>query len=103
MLNLVRSRVCGWVLVAMFSACPANAKSPDQNEVSRAVARGEIRPLAEMLSVVRSKLPGEIVGVEIERENGRWQYELRVVDASGRVFEVSIDARTGGIDRIREK
>jgi hypothetical protein len=103
MLNSFRSGVCSWVLVALLCAWPANADSPDQNEVSRAVERGEIRPLADMLSMIRSKLPGEVVGVEIEHENGRWQYELRVVDASGRLFEVSMDARTGSIDRIKEK
>lgn len=103
MLNSFRSRVYEWVLVALLCACPANAESPDQNDISRAVERGEIRPLADMLSVLRGKLPGEVVGVEIEHENGRWQYELRVVDASGRLFEVSIDARTGSIESIREK
>jgi uncharacterized membrane protein YkoI len=101
--NSFRSRVYGWILVALLCACPANAESPDQNEVSRAVERGEIRPLADMLSAIRSKLPGEVVGVEIENESGRWQYELRVVDASGRLFEVTMDARTGSIDRIKEK
>ena len=49
------------------------------------------------------KLPGEVAGVEIERERGRWLYEFRVVDAKGRLYEVYIDAGTGEIERIREK
>ena len=45
----------------------------------------------------------EIAGVEIEREDGHWIYEFRVVDGSGRLFEVYIDARDGTIERVKEK
>jgi uncharacterized membrane protein YkoI len=44
-----------------------------------------------------------VVGVEIEQKKGRWFYEFRVADAKGRLFEVYVDARSGMIDRIKEK
>jgi hypothetical protein len=75
----------------------------DQDMARHAVERGEIKPLAEIFKAVRSKLPGEVVGVEIEQKKGRWFYELRVADAKGRLFEVYVDARSGTIDRIKEK
>ena len=68
-----------------------------------AVERAEIRSLADILDVLRGKLPGEVVGVEIERKNGRWLYEFRVVDEKGRLFEVYVDARTATIERTKEK
>ena len=55
------------------------------------------------LTAVRGKLPGEVAGVEIDRKDGRWRYEFRVVDSQGRLFEVYIDARNGEIQRIKEK
>jgi uncharacterized membrane protein YkoI len=85
---------------------PAAARDDDasqRDEVRRAVERGTIRPLAEILTAIRDKLPGEVAGVEVERKDGRWLYEFRVVDGKGRLFEVYVDARTSTIERIKEK
>lgn len=80
---------------------PAHAH--DHDEARRAVEAGEARPLTEILSIVRDKLPGEIVRVNLERRHGLWAYELRVVDSKGQLFEVHVDARSGEIGRIKEK
>jgi uncharacterized membrane protein YkoI len=74
-----------------------------REDVRRAVESGEIRSLADIIATVRGKLPGEVAGVEIERKDGRWQYEFRVVDSQGRLFDVYINARNGEIERIKEK
>ena len=93
---------------ALVAASPRVADARDQdelrrNEVRRAVETGEIHSLADILSTLRGKLPGEVAGVEIEHEGGRWRYEFRVVDGQGRLFEVYVDARSGEIERIKEK
>jgi uncharacterized membrane protein YkoI len=44
-----------------------------------------------------------VTGVEIEQKARRWIYEIRVADGKGRLFEVYVDARTGEIERIKEK
>ena len=94
--------------VALVAATPRLADARDQDElrrdeVRRAVETGEIRSLADILNTVRDKLPGEVAGVEIERKDGRWRYEFRVVDSQGRLLEVYVDARSGEIERIKEK
>ncbi|GLR95435.1 hypothetical protein GCM10007858_30700 [Bradyrhizobium liaoningense] len=71
--------------------------------VRRAVEAGEIKSLADILASVRGKLPGEVAGVEIERERGRWLYEFRLVDDKGRLYEAYVDARSGEIEHIKEK
>ena len=43
----------------------------------------KIKPLAEILQIVRDKLPGEVAGVKLERKHGRLVYEFRVVGARG--------------------
>jgi uncharacterized membrane protein YkoI len=86
-----------------LGAAPAVARDHDHDAARRAVERGEIRPLAEILAAVRSQLPGDVVGVGIEQKNGRWLYEFRVVDRRGRLFEIYVDARTARIEQIKEK
>ncbi len=90
-------------LAAAIAAHPPPAAARDHDAVRKAVESGEVRPLTEILAAVRGKLPGEIVGVEIERKNERWMYEFRALDRAGRLFEIYVDARTGDIERIKEK
>jgi uncharacterized membrane protein YkoI len=75
----------------------------DHDEAREAVNRAEIRKLAEILSAVKEKLPGEIVGVEIEHKHGVWYYEFRTVDGTGRIFEVYVNAKTAEIAKVKEK
>lgn len=110
---MTRARLCrpitGLMLVALALAGSASAGAHDHSgrrdhdEARLAVQRGEIRPLAELLSIVRDKLPGEITGVEIERHHGEWLYEFIVVDKIGRLFEVYVDPQSGAIRKTREK
>lgn len=93
------------IVGTMFAAGLAYADDDehDQDIARQAVERGEIRALADILAIVRNKLPGKIVRVKIERKKSRWYYEFRIVDTKGRLFEVYVDARTGEIERIKEK
>jgi uncharacterized membrane protein YkoI len=81
---------------------PARADD-DAGRVRQAVEKGEIRPLSEILAVTREKLPGDVIGVEIEREDGRWRYELKVIDGQGHLFEVYVNAQSAVVERIKEK
>lgn len=76
-------------------------RRPDQ--MRAAVERGEIKPLVEVLKLVQSRLPGEIVGVEAEFKDGRWTYEFRVLGSGGRLYEVEVNATTAEIGKIEEK
>jgi uncharacterized membrane protein YkoI len=77
--------------------------SHDHDKALQAVKSGEIRPLAEILSIVQDKLPGEVVRTKLEQKEKVWVYEFRVVDREGQVFEVYVDARSGEINRMRKK
>lgn len=97
------SFLLGIVMTALCWSGSALADPLDQDAVRLAVERGEIRPLAEILTALRGKLPGDVVGVEVEQKKGRWLYEFRVVDPRGRLLEVYVDARNAEIDRTKEK
>jgi len=69
----------------------------DHDDAREAVARGEALPLSEILRIVRRVEPGEVIEVELERDDGRLEYEIEVLTQSGRVRKVTLDARTGAI------
>jgi uncharacterized membrane protein YkoI len=91
------------IALAGLPAAAARADGHEQDELHRAVERGEIRSLADILAAIRDQLPGEVAGVEVERKNGHWIYEFRVVNGHGRLFEVRVDARSAVIERVKEK
>ncbi|HLI10041.1 MAG TPA: PepSY domain-containing protein [Alphaproteobacteria bacterium] len=93
------------VVIMTMPLLPARAGDDDADyrAIRQAVQNGEIRSLSDILAVTRGKLPGDVVGVEIEHKHGHWQYEFRVADNQGRLFEVYVDAHTGDIERIKEK
>ncbi|WP_159997423.1 PepSY domain-containing protein [Roseomonas sp. 18066] len=66
----------------------------EQDCARQALERGEIRPLEDVLAVVRRAVPGDIVGVELDRDDGRWIYEIKVLTARGQRREVEIEATT---------
>lgn len=91
------------VLLAPLPAAASDHDKGAPDAVRRAVEAGEIKSLADILASLRDKLPGQVAGVEIERERGRWIYEFRLVDDKGRLYEAYVDARSGEIERVKEK
>ncbi len=92
-----------FALIGPAAGVHADDGKHDQDAVRQAVERGEIKALADIINAIRGTLPGEIVGVEIERKRGRWFYEFRVAGSKGRLFEVYVDAQSGTVERIKEK
>jgi uncharacterized membrane protein YkoI len=100
-LHRVRTLILAAAVLLAASGAPALAR--DQDDARRAVEAGEIRPLADILNTVKGTLPGEVVGVKLEREAGAWMYEFRVVDEKGRLLKIHVDARSGEVERTKEK
>jgi uncharacterized membrane protein YkoI len=68
----------------------------------RAVERGETLPIAELMERLKTRVPGQVVGVEFEREHGKWIYEFKVIDDTGRLVEVYVDAQSGTVLSMEE-
>lgn len=82
------------VLVTMVAAMPGRA---DDDHVRARAARqaGEIRPLEEIMAAAKRDNPGEVVAVELEREHGRWIYEVKILSPQGDIRRLDYDARSG--------
>lgn len=58
---------------------------------------GRIMPLEDLISQVRSEYPGRIIEVELDDDDGRYVYELELVDENGVVWDLEVDASTGQV------
>jgi uncharacterized membrane protein YkoI len=73
---------------------------PSRDDLNQLVKQGRIRPLAVLKAQVLEKLPGELIEVRIDRDDGRIIYEFRILRDSGRVTEVEVEAATGRIVEV---
>ena len=67
------------------------------------VAGGEILPLQQILDRLEEEQPGRILEVELEQKHGGYIYEIELLDAQGRVWELEFNAENGElIEREQE-
>ncbi|NMF91494.1 PepSY domain-containing protein [Aromatoleum petrolei] len=102
MRTLLTSCVVG-VVVAVLSIGPAAAGGDDHDRARAALERGEVLPLRTILDKVEREYPGKVVDVELEREQGRWIYEIRLLRSGGALVRLDVDARDGTVLGIRAK
>lgn len=63
-------------------------------ETAHALAqRGDILPLAEVLR--RAGFEGEILGVVLHRQDGRYLYKIKAIGLDGQYRELEADAQNG--------
>lgn len=67
----------------------------DHDRARRAVQAGEVLPLQEVLARLARRQPGQVLEVELEREDGRWVYEIKLLKPDGRRVKLQLDARDG--------
>ena len=85
------------VLAAGGAARADDDGDHDHDAARRALEAGDVLPLATLRDRVAAELGGRIVGVEFEREDGRYIYEFKLLMPDGRLREVELDARTGDL------
>ncbi|MCC1482400.1 PepSY domain-containing protein [Roseibaca sp. Y0-43] len=76
------------------AAAPALADRDDHDRARRALDAGEILPLSDILAAVHAVQPGRVIEIELERDDGRWVYELELVSPEGQLYDIEIDAAT---------
>lgn len=77
-------------------AGPAHADK-DADRARAAVQSGEILPLSRILEAVSQQYAGDVIGVELDRDDGVWQYEVKLLLPGGSVAKLEYDARTGAL------
>jgi uncharacterized membrane protein YkoI len=83
-------------LAVLFDPAAGQSMLADHDAALAALARGEIKPLDEILASV--KIDSEsFVSVEFDKSAGRWLYAMTLLTASGRYRIVTVDAATAEI------
>lgn len=81
---------------------PSHDRS-DHEEARRALLSGEVLSLRQVLDIVANEYPGEPVEIEFEYDDGMYLYELKLLQASGRIVKMKVDASNGKIIAVKAR
>jgi len=105
-----RTLLAGLLALAMRPAMAENGGETDKEEEEedhvralKALEKGDVRPLSEILAKLEGRLDGDVVGIEFEAEGERYIYEFKLVRPDGHLVSVYVDAGTGAILRRQDK
>ena len=90
------------LVAALLPGAPALAGG-DHDRARAAVQAGEVLPLKTVLERVARSHPGEVLEVELEREDGRWVYEIKLLQAGGQLVKLEVDAATAEVLRSKRR
>ena len=101
-----RSRhICSLLLATgllLFGAGTGLADDDDHELARRALEEGRALPLAEILAKMKPDLPGKVIEVVLEVDDGTLIYDLKVLSPQGRLEEIEVDAATGKILKMED-
>lgn len=90
------STIASTALIAtMLSIGNAIGSDDDHDRAHKLKQAGEILPLEQIIEKAHQHHQGRILETELEREDGRYVYELALLDDNGTVWEFEFDAKTG--------
>jgi uncharacterized membrane protein YkoI len=89
-------------LVALFLllSVPIVQAKDDLALAKQLSAQGKILPLSEILERAKQYKAGEVIDVEFEQKKRRYVYEIEILEATGQVWEVKLDATTGALIKL---
>jgi uncharacterized membrane protein YkoI len=94
----------GLILAGLILANPSLADDRhDHDRARQALEAKEILPLRTLLARIERQHPGQIMEVELEREHGRWRYEIKLLRKDGALVKLEVDAQNGNLLRSRTK
>lgn len=91
------------VVLAMALASPLALADNDHDRARAAVQSGKVLPLKSVLERLEREHPGQVLEVELEQEDGRWVYEIKLLQAGGRLVKLELDAASGAVLQRKER
>ena len=102
------SATAALLALLMATLGPAGASEERDHERARAAVRaGEVLPLPTLLERLHRTHPGQVLELELEREDdsgrqpSRWVYEIKLLQPDGQLLKLAVDARTGQVLQAR--
>lgn len=85
------------VILGMASGCALADEVKDHDRARQALESGEILPLRRILEKIEMAYPGQVLEVELERKQGRWIYELKLLQKDGLRIKLLVNAADGEV------
>jgi len=63
-------------------------------------ASGKILSLEKISAAAKAIKPGDILETELEQKQGSYVYEVEILDAAGKVWELKLDAQNGKLIKM---
>lgn len=88
---------------AVLGLPTAHSDESDHELARQALQQGKVLPLRTVLDQVERQYQGQVVKVEFEHEDGRFIYEMRLLQANGQLTKLKVDAVDGRVLKVRRK
>lgn len=84
-------------VLAPLTASHGHSHEDDHEQARRALEAGHILPLRTVMDRVERDIPGQIVKIEFDDDDGSWIYKIKVLQRDGKLIKLKVDARDGAI------
>ena len=91
------------VLGALVPGQALRADDSDHELARDALQQGRVLPLRQVLDKIEREYQGQVLKIEFERDDGRYVYEIRLLQQDGRMAKLKIDAVDGRVLKIKRK
>lgn len=104
--NKILAALAALLSSLLFAAVPASADSHsgrDHELARQALEQGRVLSLREVLGRVEQQYGGQVLKIEFEDDDGRFIYEIRLLQDDGRMAKLKVDATDGRVLKIKRK
>lgn len=95
--RFVPLRAAALVLAAALSAGAQERDRGDHERAREAVVAGQILPLRTVLERLEREQAGQVLEIELESEDRRWIYEVKLLQPGGQLLKLEVDAGSGEV------
>lgn len=91
--------------LAMTLAAPVSMADSrrDYEFAHQALQQGKILSLRTVLDRVTAEHAGEPVKIEFDRDDGVYLYEIELIEPSGNLLKLEVDAITGALIKLKRR
>ena len=99
----LRIALTSLLLIGLAQSSAWGSDSRDHERARAAVEAGQGLPLPTLLERLRRTHPGQVLELELERDDGRWIYEIKLLQANGQLLKLDVDAATAQVLQVKRK
>jgi len=89
------------LLVLLTMPVSGHADKSDRDRARQALLDGKVLSLRDVLEKVTQEFPGEPIEIEFDEDDGVYVYEIKLLQQSGSVLKLEVDASSGDITSIK--